>query len=179
MPEDKIILDLCGGTGSWSRPYAEAGYDVRNITLPDYDVQEYRPPDSVYEILAAPPCNEFSIAKGSQLRDFEAGMDIVKYCLIIIWESHPTFWCLENPVGFLRQFLGKPPLTIHFWEFGDGIDKPTDLWGYFDFPKKKYSQPAGLLRKVKSMPGETDKQRQLRRAITPVGFAQAFFEANR
>jgi hypothetical protein len=35
----KIILDLCGGTGAWSRPYAEAGYDVRNITLPDYDVQ--------------------------------------------------------------------------------------------------------------------------------------------
>jgi ubiquinone/menaquinone biosynthesis C-methylase UbiE len=31
--EGKIILDLCGGTGSWSRPYKEAGYDVRNITL--------------------------------------------------------------------------------------------------------------------------------------------------
>lgn len=25
----KIILDLCGGTGSWSRPWEEAGYDVR------------------------------------------------------------------------------------------------------------------------------------------------------
>lgn len=33
--ENKIILDLCGGTGSWSRPYKEAGYDVRLITLPD------------------------------------------------------------------------------------------------------------------------------------------------
>ena len=27
--EDKIILDLCGGTGSWSKPYKENGYDVR------------------------------------------------------------------------------------------------------------------------------------------------------
>ena len=26
--EKKIILDLCGGTGAWSRPYKEAGYDV-------------------------------------------------------------------------------------------------------------------------------------------------------
>lgn len=26
---DKIILDLCGGTGSWSKPYRDAGYDVR------------------------------------------------------------------------------------------------------------------------------------------------------
>ena len=23
--KDKIILDLCGGTGAWSRPYKEAG----------------------------------------------------------------------------------------------------------------------------------------------------------
>lgn len=34
----KIILDLCGGTGSWSKPYAKAGYKVINITLPEYDV---------------------------------------------------------------------------------------------------------------------------------------------
>lgn len=32
---NKIILDLCGGTGAWSRPYKEAGYDVRLITLPE------------------------------------------------------------------------------------------------------------------------------------------------
>lgn len=40
----KIILDLCGGTGSWSKPYKEAGYDVRLITLPEYDVLTYEPP---------------------------------------------------------------------------------------------------------------------------------------
>ena len=36
MTDRRIILDLCGGTGSWSKPYQEAGYDVRIITLPDY-----------------------------------------------------------------------------------------------------------------------------------------------
>jgi hypothetical protein len=41
---DKIILDLCGGTGSWSKPYRDAGYDVRLITLPEYDVFAYEPP---------------------------------------------------------------------------------------------------------------------------------------
>ena len=51
----KIILDLCGGSGSWSRAYVAAGYDVRNITLPAYDVLTYEPPDNVYGILAAPP----------------------------------------------------------------------------------------------------------------------------
>ena len=27
----RVILDLCGGTGSWSKFYREAGYDVRVI----------------------------------------------------------------------------------------------------------------------------------------------------
>ena len=51
----KIILDLCGGSGSGSRAYVAAGYDVRNITLPQYDVLTYEPPENVYGILAAPP----------------------------------------------------------------------------------------------------------------------------
>jgi ubiquinone/menaquinone biosynthesis C-methylase UbiE len=29
--ENKIILDLCGGTGSWSKPYSDNGYDVRIV----------------------------------------------------------------------------------------------------------------------------------------------------
>lgn len=84
-----IILDLCGGTGSWSRPWEAAGYDVRVLTLPEYDVREVligmlgdRPTQLIlkkkdrsgtvvnYEflsinniigILAAPPCTEFSV----------------------------------------------------------------------------------------------------------------------
>ena len=59
----KIILDLCGGTGSWSLPYKENGYDVRVITLPENDVRKYHPPKNVYGILAAPPCDQFSLAK--------------------------------------------------------------------------------------------------------------------
>lgn len=44
--KDKIILDLADGTGSWSKPYKNAGYDVRNITLPESDVRTYIPPDN-------------------------------------------------------------------------------------------------------------------------------------
>lgn len=47
MTDRRIILDLCGGTGSWSKPYQEAEYDVRIITLPDYDVRTYIPPENV------------------------------------------------------------------------------------------------------------------------------------
>lgn len=83
---DKIILDLCGGTGSWSLPYKEAGYDVRVITLPEYDVRTYQPPENVYGILAAPPCTEFSLAKNGSHRQrrFDDGLEIVEACLRII-----------------------------------------------------------------------------------------------
>ncbi len=64
MNGDKIILDLCGGTGAWSKPYKDAGYDVRVINTPEYDVTLwYTYPDlvntiksgKVYGVFAAPP----------------------------------------------------------------------------------------------------------------------------
>ena len=56
----KIILDLCGGSGAWAKPYIDAGYDVRTITLPENDVRTFRwVGEPVYGILAAPPLRIF------------------------------------------------------------------------------------------------------------------------
>lgn len=180
---NKIILDLCGGTGAWSKPYAAAGYDVRNITLPGHDVQDFQPPANVYGILAAPPCQEFSLAKGNQPRDFESAMEIIKSCMNIVWKCRLSrqlqFWCMENPRGFLRQFIGKPPLTVCYWWFGDQLGKPTDLWGYYNFPKRIYSEPPGLLEGWQKIKSVKNMSRKTIRAITPPCFAKAFFEANR
>jgi site-specific DNA-cytosine methylase len=137
LNKDKIILDLCGGTGSWSKPYREAGYDVRVITLPEYDVRTYEPPDNVYGILAAPPCTEFSVLNciaEARDRDEDAGMEIVNACLKIIEKCNPKFWAMENPRGYLRKYMGKPALTFQPWQFGDGWTKATDLWGRFAPP---------------------------------------------
>jgi len=190
--QPKGILDLCGGTGAWSNPYADAGYDVINVTLPDYDVRDFRPPDKVYGILAAPPCTMFSLARtrAKTPRDLRAGMELVIACLNIIWEyryKYPlAFWCLENPMGYLRQFLGIPVLTFDPCDFGDGYTKKTDLWGYFNIPRKN---PADLnqeelyrcsqnTRKLPSIGNKTGSTHSIRRAITPPHFAKAFFEAN-
>lgn len=195
---NKIILDLCGGTGAWSRPYAEAGYDVRLITLPDNDVRTYRPPDHVYGILAAPPCTEFSLAKGGQARDFAGGVEVMSACLRIIWQCRQreklAFWALENPVGFMRQFLGRPHFTFEQWQFGDFGIKPTDIWGYFKEPVPTVKERPGLIgimyrdghRHGRGManpkcPPEYANMgldRAALRAITPAGFAKAFYRAN-
>ena len=133
---NKIILDLCGGSGSWSKPYKENGYDVRLITLPEYDVRDYVPPENVYGILAAPPCTEFSVLNckaENRERDFEKGLEIVNACLKIIKECNPKFWALENPVGYLRKYLGKSKLIFQPWEYGDPWTKRTEIWGTLMF----------------------------------------------
>lgn len=212
METEKIILDLCGGTGAWSRPYAEHGYDVRNITLPDYDVQTYQPPKNVHGILAAPPCEQFSFAKTTgKPRDLKKGMEIVIACLKIIWEcqyrllspySKTTplkFWALENPNGLLKRFLGKSLFEFNPYDFGDEYQKQTSLWGYFNLPKKspiKLSPELKKLSRTHSQPPANYMKfdrlktkeihpkyygiydRRTGRAITPPGFAKAFFEAN-
>jgi hypothetical protein len=194
----KIILDLCGGTGAWSKPYKDAGYDVRNITLPDYDVRTYIPPENVYGILAAPPCTMFSVARtrAKTPRDLKGGMELILACLKIIWECQYQiksdnqrnaplkFWALENPKGLLEWFLGKPTFYFQPYEFGDNYTKKTYLWGYFNEPLKLIlcSQPRGG-KSVKDIFTPMQYKRDFKkiseqRAITPSGFAKAFFEAN-
>jgi len=192
-PEGKlIVLDLCGGTGAWSKPYADAGYTVINVTLPKDDVRTFIPPENVHGILAAPPCTMFSLARtrAKTPRDFRQGMEIVEACMRIIWEcrkrNRMSFWALENPMGYLRQFLGKPAFTFDPCDFGEPYTKKTDLWGYFNTPKKHpinltYEQKVRCQinnRKLPSISDITGSKQSARRAITPAGFAKAFFEAN-
>ena len=195
---EKIIIDLCGGTGSWSKPYKDAGYDVRVITLPEYDVYTYVPPENVYGILAAPTCTMFSLARTTAKtpRDFEGGMKLVQRCLRIIWaaryEGTLKFWALENPKGYLRQFLGIPPLTFDPCDFGDCYTKKTDLWGWYNAPKPskraltaEERERCRINKRVLPelptdyiLPDGIGRQ-AARRSMTPSGFAKAFFEANR
>lgn len=212
--ENKIILDLCGGTGSWSKPYEEAGYKVINITLPDYNVEnvEFDTHAMIFEgqkkydrltvlysdvhgILAAPPCTEFSMAKTTAPRDFVKGLEIVNACMKIIQvcrlRGNLKFWAIENPMGFLRQFLGKPPLTFNPCDYGDPYTKKTDLWGYYNLPKQsKVNLSQEMIdrcainnRPLPSLPEgyrpPDGRLQAARRAITPPSFAQAFYKANK
>lgn len=184
----RIILDLCGGSGAWSKPYLDFGYEVDVVTIPGKDVRSYEPPSGgVYGILAAPPCTQFSLARtrAKQPRDLKAGMEIVEACLKIIWKCHLIsplkFWAMENPRGLLRGFLGYPFFTFEQWEFGDAGVKPTDLWGRFNPPRKVVKKkPDGLTQRFPN--GKTNSKGWSKssdlRSVTPPGFAWKFFEAN-
>lgn len=207
MNNNKIILDLCGGTSSWAKPYKDAGYDVRTITLPENDIRDEKLQKELialkpYGILAAPPCTKFSkaawqIKKAD--RNFAEGMECVRACLNVIWgvqeQGAPlAFWALENPMGYLYNFLGQPTYYFQSWWFGDTSPtrtKRTAIWGYFNEPKRtvfkrdfayisSHSQPAG--------DGTCDRERRNEawgklsvedRAKTSAEFAQSFYEKNK
>jgi hypothetical protein len=192
----KIILHLCAQEGSDSKPYRDAGYDVR-IIGEEIGVENYNPPTNVYGIIANPPCTNFSIARTTAKtpRDLRDGMRLVKECLRIIWEcsyrikseaqkvSPLKFWSLENPAtGSLRWFLGRPAFEYPQNEYGGHLSKKTALWGNFNLPVRPIlfnPLPGGctLGKKNEGLLGTTSRSSQVR-SHCPINFAMAFMEAN-
>ncbi len=173
LPRRRCILDLCAGSGAWSEPYARAGYDVVRVTLPDLDVRTFVPPSSVWGVLAAPPCTEFSLARNGCPdieRDFIEGMACVNACMRVVLQCRPSWWAIENPTGLLGRFLGTPRDVFEPCDFGDPWTKRTSLWGDFAIPRRgPFVSPTG---------SAMDRRDAASRAITAPGFARAFFEAN-
>ncbi len=195
---NKIILDLCGGTGSWSKPYDKNGYNVLNVTGPDWDVRLFPSLSSdkarhprgfsditklkVHGILAAPPCTVFSGSGATWKRtdkDITDGLSVVDACLRIIYATKPKFWALENPVGKLRKWLGPPVMSFNPCDFGDAYKKKTLLWGNFNTNLKKKPVKPVIPSPLHQNYGGKSERTKTMRSITPKGFAKAFFEANK
>lgn len=178
----RVILDLCGGTGSWSEPYREAGYDVRIIDphASGGDVRLHELNGDVHGILAAPPCTHLSAsgARWWQRKGNSAlleALSIVDACIRIVAISKPQWWALENPVGKLHRYLGAPRMHFDPCDYGDPYTKRTSLWGDFNTPTTCPVEPTERS-KMHLMPPSAERGRL--RSITPPGFARAFFEAN-
>jgi hypothetical protein len=176
----KIIIHACADIGSDSEPYRKAGYNVICVGS-DIGVENYNPPDNVYGIIANPPCTEFA---GSGARWWEekglepllGAIKIVTHCMRIIAMCQDLkFWVLENPVGRLKDFLGKPQHYYQPYEYGDTYSKKTCLWGRFIMPEKHPVIPTEK-DKIWKLPPTPDRADL--RSICSEKFAQAFFEAN-
>jgi len=225
MDDKPIILDLCGGTGSWSRFYREDPHykvivvdpgewgNTEPVSGAERLVMDVR--DFAYEltaaceeeswcvrglylhntrgILAAPPCTHFSRSgarwweqKGEEVL-IEA-LSVVEACLRIVDDLRPCWWCLENPAGRLRWFLGDPTTIIqphHFAGYAEDPEtqrytKMTLLWGDFSLPERRNAEPIRVCAQgswVQKLGGKSDKTKRLR-SMTPEGLAKAFYVAN-
>lgn len=197
----KTILSLCDGLGSWSQPYVDAGYNVIRVELMNgQDVRLFRLPRDeqdrpikIHGVLAAPPCTVFGRAGMPWVRtdqEMIEALGVVDACLRVVFATKPRWWALENPFGRLGRWIGPPVYRFHPWQFGDGYYKETWLWGNFAEPVPTVTTPPPrrqrgrhesshdydlALVNGRTRPGVT---RQMLRAQTPPGFAEAFFKAN-
>jgi hypothetical protein len=176
----QTILSLCDGSGSWSQPYVDDGYDVIRVDVKSgQDVRLMRlPAKPIHGILAAPPCTVFA-ASGNRWNRTEAemleGLSVVDACVRLIMAAEPRWWALENPIGKLTSYLGPWKMLFDPNEYGDDYTKRTCLWGDFTEPVKT-PVPATAGSKMHRLP--PGPERAAFRSITPAGFARAFDAAN-
>lgn len=186
--ETKTIYSLFDYTGKWSEPYRENGYNVIQIDIKygtDIRLLEI-PKNHVYGILAAPDCTHFA-GSGAQYwnekdkdgRTLQA-LELIGAMSRFILVTNPIFWVVENPVGRLNKWFGKPKYYFHPHYFGDPYTKKTALWGKFNIPKvtlENFTEPIDGSKKHLKYGGKSERTKILR-SVTPSGFAWAFYYAN-
>lgn len=183
----KVILHLYSGSEEWSRHYKEAGYnviclDIKNAS--DHDVRTFQYKSLMgrtYGILIGAPCTHFAAsgARWWRSKGKEAileGLALVDASMRIVMVLQPKWWVLENPVGRLNRWLGPPVMYFNPYDYGDPYTKKTCLWGNFNKPKKNPVKPTegSKMHLISPSPDRAEK-----RAITPPGFAKAFFDSNK
>ena len=115
------FLNLCSGTGSVSRPFKEAGYDVVDVDWDncfgpthcvDIMTRECLYPEGRFDVVwASPDCTQYIRARATAKtpRNFGRADGLVKRCLEPIRELQPRVWFLENPDSRLLKTF------VHVW----------------------------------------------------------------
>lgn len=184
------IISLFDFTGNWSKPYRDNGYEVTQIDLKlGQDILNWDyttiPKNSVYAILAAIDCTNYALSGARWFAEKDKdgrtaySQELVAKVKEIIDYFQPDVYAIENPMSrihILNPWMGQPKLKFHPFEYGDGYQKMTWLWGKFNIPLKNPVKNEGNWM-FKKLGGKSEKTKTIR-STTPSGFAWAFYEAN-
>jgi hypothetical protein len=202
MPQP-IVISLFDYTGNMVRPWADAGFlcycvDLKhpagehkegNIIRVGADILEWMPPYAAVKILFAfPPCTHVAVSGARWFRDKGLGALVEALRLfdtalrLAEWTKAP--YMIENPVSTVSTYWRKPDYIFDPCDYGgyiseqkDAYTKKTCLWtgNGFILPKEKGIAPTEGSRMHRLGPSN---ERTGLRSVTPLGFAQAVFEAN-
>ena len=166
MPEEQTMntIELFSGTASFSKVMAKHGHNTCTVDFDDTfqptyiaDVEEinyYTITAMIggypHIIWASPPCQAFSVAaigknwtggKKAYLPKSKSaylGLRVLDHTIMLISESKPKYWFIENPRGVMRKVI-EPMfkkhnirdwhrVTVWYCQYGDKRAKPTDIW---------------------------------------------------
>ena len=151
------VLDLFAGTGSSTKPFADAGHEVIRVELDERfdadlhaDISKVTADDLLrlgtggrYDFVwASPPCTAFSIAAAGHhwSKGYRPKTPFAKASIDLVWHvvglvnavtDRDGYYVIENPRGMLRKL--DPVMFLHrdtvwYCQYGDTRAKPTDLW---------------------------------------------------
>lgn len=194
MGERLHILSLCDYTGNMLKPWADSGaycmaVDIAHDVFPDdgivrvpEDIRIWGFPTEFDWVFAFPPCTHLASSGARWWEDkglsvLIESLELVNTCLEIC-KTAKVGWMIENPVGRLSTCWRKPDYTFDPCDYGDPYTKKTCLWtgGMFRMPDKTPVEPV-LGSKMHYLP--PSKNRARLRSETPMGFANAVYNANK
>jgi len=184
----RTVLSLFDYSGIWSKPYLDNNYnviriDIKNgINLLNWD---YKQLQKVNVCLIAFPCTDYALsgAKHFYRKDHDGTTEKSQILLRKVKEIldyfNPVVWCLENPMSRIHKlnpWLGEIKFKFNPYDFGDGCQKMTWLWGKFNNPIKRPGINQGNWM-FTNLGGKSERTKELR-SNTNQNFAKAFFKAN-
>lgn len=197
----RTLWSMYDFTGNWALPYKQAGWDVIQIDIKnglDVMTMPYRYMRRPDGMLIAQPCTDYAVsgarhfeAKDADGRTAESQALVAKtYEILEYFKPGLSFWALENPktrIHKLNPWIGQRPKFIFnpcdFAGYDPNPDasrynKETWLFGKFNDPVPKYMEPIYKENPGwKNLGGKSEKTKELR-SITPLGFANAFYQHN-
>ena len=141
-------------------------------------------------VAAFPPCTDVAVSgakhfKNKGLRRLADAVNLFATAQEVC-EASSAPYMIENPVSTISSYWRKPDHIFHPWQYSgynggenDWYTKKTCLWtgGGFVLPEEKHldrvEPPDDRIHKAGPSP-----ERANFRSATPMGFAQAVFEAN-
>lgn len=198
-----IVISLFDYTGNIVKPWSDAGYncicvDIQHkqtssdgrIAKVRADALHWMPkkPDQVAMLFAFPPCTDVAVSGARWFKD--KGLGALINTLNLFKRSVDMAlllgcpYMIENPVSVVSSYWRKPDYTFHPHEFtglcdNDNYTKKTCLWTGNGFvmpapcPDPSLGQPDNRIHKAPPGP-----ERANFRSATPMGFAEAVFNAN-
>lgn len=192
-----IMISCFDRSTVMAQPWADAGYlcycvDTQhpaggardgNIIRVGADIRDWLPPRGDIAFAAFfPPCTDVAVSGARWFKDKGIGALANALQLFDVsvklaeWAGAP--YLIENPVSTVSSYWRKPDYSFDPCDYGDPYTKRTCLWtgGGFVMPPPQPVAPTEGSRMWR-MPPSPDRANL--RGMTPPGFAEAVFRANR
>jgi hypothetical protein len=151
-------------------------------------------------IIAMVPCTDYALsgAKHFYCKDTDGTTELSQKLvartkkIIDFFDDERVlrFWQIENPMSRIHKlnpWMGNPRLKFNPCDYAGYDPAPEDsrynkmtwLWGKFNIPRKKYIEPISKDNPGWKQYGGKSLKTKNARSVTPLGFAYAFYEANK